>query len=78
MDPQSATGQAPFSEQNQKKYNLKINLWYCPSKTNCALHNKHNSPHDIFEVHTQIYGFGSMQKFLEKKWAGNELYESNS
>jgi hypothetical protein len=39
--------------------NFEFNLWYAPAGTDCGLHNKH----DFFEVHTQIYGIGRMQKF---------------
>jgi hypothetical protein len=39
--------------------NLEFNLWYAPAGTDCGIHNKH----DFFEVHTQIYGIGRMQKF---------------
>lgn len=39
--------------------NLELNLWYAPAGTHCGIHNQHN----FFEVHTQIYGIGRMQKF---------------
>ncbi|WP_260607041.1 hypothetical protein [Streptomyces sp. WAC08241] len=40
-------------------YELRVNLWYAPAGTDCAIHNRH----DFIEVHTQITGTGRMQKF---------------
>ena len=42
-----------------KKYNIKVNVWFCPAKINCGIHNKRTDP-EMLEVHTQIYGTGRM------------------
>lgn len=55
-----------------KKYNIKVNVWFCPAKTNCGIHNHHTDP-EMLEVHTQIYGTGRMQKFYEKEF--KSIYE---
>ena len=47
----------------RKNHRLKVNIWYCPSRTDCAIHCVHQKPLDFLEVHTQIYGVGRMQKF---------------
>lgn len=39
--------------------NLEFNFWYCGENFACGIHNEH----DFFEIHTQILGFGEMQKF---------------
>ncbi|MEU9349387.1 hypothetical protein AB0D74_50180 [Streptomyces sp. NPDC048278] len=43
----------------EETYEIRVNLWYAPAGTDCALHNRH----DFIEVHTQIAGVGRMQKF---------------
>ncbi len=40
---------------------MELNLWYAPKGTHCGLHNNH----PFRELHTQIIGVGSMQKFHE-------------
>jgi hypothetical protein len=40
-------------------YRVKVNLWFAPEKTDCAIHNQH----DFIEIHTQVSGYGRMQKF---------------
>lgn len=55
-----------------KKYNIKVNVWFSPEKTNCGIHDHHTDP-EMLEVHTQIYGTGRMQKFREKDFKA--LYE---
>ena len=54
---------------HQEKFSVKVNLWYAPSLTDCAIHNQHY----FLEIHTQIFGRGSMQKFKENDF--NTLYE---
>jgi len=48
---------------------LRLNLWFCPGKTDCVIH----TGHPFLEVHTQIYGTGRMQKFRKRDAA--TLYE---
>jgi hypothetical protein len=63
FDPYFVTGLSDKAkDSNIKEYKVKVNLWFAPAKTNCAIHNKHMVP-DFLEVHTQIYGIGRMQKF---------------
>lgn len=38
---------------------ISVNLWFAPAGTNCVIHNLH----DFIEIHTQIHGYGRMQKF---------------
>lgn len=47
---------------------LNIYLWYASPNTNCQIHREHN----FKEIHTQIYGLGSMQLF--EKNDVNTLY----
>lgn len=54
---------------HQEKFSVKVNLWYAPSLTDCAIHNQH----DFLEIHTQIFGRGSMQKFKVDNF--DSLYE---
>jgi len=51
------------------EYEIKVNLWYAPEKTDCSIHNSH----DFIEIHAQILGIGRMQKF--KKNDKETLYE---
>lgn len=43
-------------------FELKANLWFSPSGTDCGIHNEH----PFIEIHTQISGIGRMQKFNSK------------
>lgn len=54
---------------HKEKFTVKVNLWFAPSNTDCAIHNQH----DFIEIHTQIFGQGRMQKFKVK--AFDSLYE---
>jgi hypothetical protein len=63
FDPYFVTGQSGLPRDSKlKTYQVKVNLWFAPAKTNCAIHNHHMTP-EFLEVHTQIYGTGRMQKF---------------
>ncbi|AOX02152.1 hypothetical protein BJP34_24340 [Moorena producens PAL-8-15-08-1] len=63
MARQSSTPHQP------EKFSVKVNLWYAPSRTDCAIHNQH----DFLELHTQVLGQGRMQKFKEEDF--DTLYE---
>ncbi|WCG84653.1 hypothetical protein [Pectobacterium sp. A5351] len=59
----------PFVFANQRKqsddirkYQLRLNLWWSPTNTDCYMHNEH----PFIEIHTQIYGTGRIQKFRER------------
>ena len=73
FDPYFVTGISDQSEDsNIKQYEVKVNLWFSPAKTNCAIHHHHAVP-EFVEVHTQIYGTGKMQKFHSNNF--DTLYE---
>jgi hypothetical protein len=44
-----------------QEFQIVLNLWFAPAGTDCFIHNRH----DFIEVHTQVHGFGRMQKFRE-------------
>ncbi|SEN42143.1 hypothetical protein [Cryobacterium luteum] len=44
-------------------FGVRANLWFSPKGTDCGIHNEH----DFIEVHTQIHGYGRMQKFMENE-----------
>jgi hypothetical protein len=59
----------PFAFANQRReaidlrrYGIRLNLWWAPANTDCYLHNEH----PFLEIHTQIYGTGRIQTFLER------------
>ena len=43
------------------QYDIRLNLWWGPAKTDAFLHNEH----DFLEIHTQIFGFGRIQIYHE-------------
>ena len=43
-------------------YNIRLNLWWAPAKTDAFLHNEHS----FLEIHTQIFGLGRIQIFRER------------
>ena len=61
IDPYFMTRQSSHPSQKEP-FSLKVNLWYAPSLTDCAIHNQH----DFLEIHTQVFGRGRMQKFKEE------------
>lgn len=68
IDPYLMTRQSSTPHQKEK-FSVKVNLWFAPSHTHCAIHNQH----EFIEIHTQIFGQGRMQKFKEEKF--ETLYE---
>ena len=73
FDPYFVTGHSSQSQNGKlKTYQVKVNLWFAPAKSNCAIHNHHTTP-ELLEVHTQIYGTGRMQKFHAKNF--DTLYQ---
>lgn len=68
FDPSTFLGQPTFLKGNIP-FQIKVNLWFAPAHTNCFIHNKH----DFIEIHTQVSGQGSMQKFKAQDYA--TLYE---
>ena len=51
FDPCTVTGtQRPsLSDGGVKKFSIKVNVWFCPAKTNCGIHNVHTKP-EMLEV----------------------------
>lgn len=43
-------------------YDIRLNLWWSPSNTDCFIHNEH----PFLEIHTQIHGSGRIQFFRER------------
>ena len=43
------TERPSFSDGGVKKFNIKVNVWFCPAKTNCGIHNVHTKP-EMLEV----------------------------
>lgn len=63
FDPRYVAGLSSQTQDSAlRAYRVKVNLWFAPANTNCAIHNHHMVP-EFLEVHTQIYGTGRMQKF---------------
>jgi hypothetical protein len=52
-----------------RAFRVSVNLWFAPAGTDCAIHNEH----DFIEIHSQLHGYGRMQKFKERDHA--TLYE---
>ncbi|MEJ8476807.1 hypothetical protein [Roseibium algae] len=68
LDPRVFTNERSTCETPQT-FDMRLNLWWAPSDTDCFIHNEHT----FLEVHTQIHGLGRMQKFREQDEA--TLYE---
>lgn len=69
FDPRFVTGLSSQPDENAlKTFQVKVNLWFAPANTDCAIHNHHMVP-EFLEVHTQIYGNGRMQKFHANDFA---------
>lgn len=68
IDPYAMTKQIR-EPKVQEKFEVKVNFWYAPALTDCAIHNQH----DFIEIHTQIFGLGRMQKFQTEDFG--TLYE---
>ncbi|RWB35826.1 MAG: hypothetical protein E5V25_01685 [Mesorhizobium sp.] len=67
-DPQVFTNERRSDEAPQD-FTLKLNLWWAPGDTDCFIHHIH----PFLETHTQIHGYGRMQKFRENDAAS--IYE---
>jgi hypothetical protein len=68
VDPLVFTNQSS-TPQTVRSYQIRLNLWWSPTGTDCYIHNEH----PFLEIHTQIYGSGRIQKFRERHEA--TLYE---
>jgi hypothetical protein len=54
---------------SRQSFELKLKLWWAPAQTDAFIHNEH----PFLETHTQIHGFGRMQKFRERD--SKSIYE---
>jgi hypothetical protein len=52
---------AAAGQNARDRYDIQLNLWWAPAKTDCVIHNRH----DFLEIHTQIYGLGRIQIYHE-------------
>lgn len=68
IDPQILTRQTAVAG-SPRDFDVKVNLWFTPENTDCVIHTGHK----FFEVHTQVFGIGHMQKFREND--ESTLYE---
>lgn len=68
LDPYFMTRQSS-APQKKESFSVKVNLWFAPSHSDCAIHNQH----DFIEIHTQVFGQGRMQKFKSQDFA--TIYE---
>ncbi|WP_125777585.1 hypothetical protein [Antribacter gilvus] len=59
----------PDLEPGAKPFTVRANLWFSPAGTDCGIHRIH----PFIEVHTQVSGYGRMQKFDSDDFAS--LYE---
>jgi hypothetical protein len=59
MAPADLPGQHNF-DQTPSSFRLWLSLWYADAGTDCGIHDQH----DFIEIHTQIFGWGRMQKFV--------------
>jgi hypothetical protein len=67
FDPALLPGQDDFGI-GVVPFDVKVNLWFAPANTNCFIHNQHA----FIEIHTQVTGCGSMQKFHTQSYG--DLY----
>jgi hypothetical protein len=55
--------------EKKQDFEIRLKLWWSPGKTDAFIHNEH----PFLETHTQIYGYGRMQKFRDRK--AEAIYE---
>jgi hypothetical protein len=60
LDPRVMVNQAD-APGTARPFDIKVNLWFSPAETDCVIHTGHK----FLEVHTQVYGTGHMQKFVD-------------
>lgn len=53
-------------------FDIHLNLWWAPPKTDAGIHNKH----EFLEIHTQIFGNGRIQIFHNQQ--GDNIYRELS
>jgi hypothetical protein len=63
FDPGMLPGQKQ-SSYGCEDFITKVNFWFAPANTNCFIHNQH----PFIEIHSQITGYGRMQKFWEQDY----------
>ncbi|MBY3592339.1 hypothetical protein HJA87_21030 [Rhizobium bangladeshense] len=63
---------APQPREESSDFEIRLNLWWAPPKTDAGIHNAHA----FLEIHTQISGNGRIQIFHDQ--AGTDLYRELS
>lgn len=63
---------APEPRDETAVFDIHLNLWWAPPKTDAGIHNTH----DFLEIHTQIFGNGRIQIFDDQ--TGTNLYRELS
>ncbi|WP_139339393.1 hypothetical protein [Raoultella terrigena] len=61
VNPWQLAGVAPHPGSKPLSYELYANLWWLPAGSDAGIHAPHRQ--NFLEVHTQLTGFGRMQKF---------------
>ncbi|MGO8899877.1 MAG: hypothetical protein ACLQU5_16225 [Isosphaeraceae bacterium] len=64
FDPGTLPGQKD-SARRAATFLVKVNFWFAPANTNCFIHNQHA----FIEIHSQITGYGRMQKFRTQDYS---------
>ncbi|MEH7906299.1 hypothetical protein V7798_01185 [Rhizobium laguerreae] len=67
IDPWKMAGQSSPPGSEPLGYNVYANLWWLPAGSDAGVHDVHH--HNFLEIHTQLVGFGRMQKFRDLKTA---------
>lgn len=67
FDPAEALGEERVDV--PAEFDVWVNLWFSPAGTDCSIHDRH----DFIEIHSQVHGYGRMQKFRADDHA--TLYE---
>ena len=62
----------PDPKDETDSYDIQLNLWWAPAKTDAVIHNTHA----FLEIHTQIFGLGRIQIYGDQ--AGTKLYREIS
>lgn len=67
IDPWKMAGQPSPAGSKPLGYTVYANLWWLPAGSDAGVHDAHHR--NFLEIHTQLVGFGRMQKFKELKTA---------
>ncbi|CDZ67983.1 Hypothetical protein NGAL_HAMBI2605_62660 [Neorhizobium galegae bv. orientalis] len=67
IDPWRMAGQPSPAGSKPLDYTIYANIWWLPAGSDAGVHDAHHR--NFLEIHTQLVGFGRMQKFKELKTA---------